>query len=85
MFVLFLATMMLLSALTSCANGDLPGEKGTGPSQTSVAETTEAEKNDLTDDLPDDLEYSGETIVFISCDLRQSPSQGNRQQDWKAQ
>lgn len=68
MLAMFLAVVMLLSALASCATGDLQGEVGSDPSQTSTAENTEAEETVLTDDLPNDLDFNGDKIVFISCD-----------------
>ena len=60
-----LAALMLTSTLTACANGDEPPAETKKPGQSTSAAD---EETDLTDNLPDNLNYGGETITFISRD-----------------
>ena len=59
-----LTSVTLLTALTACATG--AGTADTGETTNSSAESTTEE---LKDNLPDDLNYGGNEIIFISRDI----------------
>ena len=56
-----LAALLLTGALTACATEGEEG--GTEPAATTASAESETV---LTDNLPDDLDYGGDEIVFIS-------------------
>ena len=56
-----LASLMLAGSLASCANND-PAETQSPDGTTSAVES----ETELTDNLPDDLNYGGTTITVIS-------------------
>ena len=61
----FLAGLLLLGTMTACATSK--EEEGNGTSENTTVAVTEGE-TELTDNLPDDLDYGGDEIVFISRD-----------------
>lgn len=61
-----LAGLLLMGTLTACATSDDDPDVTKGPVETNAA-VTEGE-TELTDNLPDDLDYGGDEIVFISRD-----------------
>ena len=73
---LLLATAMLALTVVSCGSSDTPAEQGTTTAAPATDVTTEATteqptettKNPAASDLPEDLNYSGETITIISRD-----------------
>ncbi len=60
-----LAALMLAGSLTACANGDDPAD--TNANDQTTAAVVE-EDTELRDTLPNDLNFDGEEIVFISRD-----------------
>ena len=60
-----LASLLLLGTLTACATAsDDPAETADGTQATAAAEEDTA----LRDNLPDDLDYEGDEVIFISRD-----------------
>ncbi len=64
---LLLSAMLLALLLTSCAEQTDDPEKTTN-AEASVAATDPPESEAVTNSLPPDLKYSGETVVFLSRD-----------------
>ncbi len=62
-----LAALMLLSALTACANELSDGE--TVPDTAASTDLQTEAESLVTDDLPSDLKYGGDEIIIISRDL----------------
>ena len=62
-FSSLLAGLLLLGSLTACATSGNPDESDT------VASTASSEsETELTDNLPSDLDYGGDEVIFISRD-----------------
>ena len=61
-----LAGLLLTGSLSACATGDDTPE-GTKPSTQTTA-PAEEEETELRDSLPDDLDFGGDEIIFISRD-----------------
>ena len=60
-----LATLMLVGSLAACGGPVEEPDATTAPDGTAAATETQGE-TELTDDLPDDLDYDGDQITILS-------------------